>query len=147
MSARFWWPSASLAAIHDLTIAGAGLLAVGLVAFIAGLHGLRRRSLQRAPWAIRWYEACATFLGVGVLAGILLATGARWTPGHLLGAHVAPNLAGWFGTAIVGTLHTSSPSLTETRLRSRRCSVRPSPAGRRPPRLWPQASASPPGRS
>jgi hypothetical protein len=70
-----------------------------------------------APWAIRWYEACGTFVGVGVLAGVLLATGARWTAGHLLGAHVALNLAGWFGTAIVGTLHTSSPSLTETRLR------------------------------
>jgi nitrite reductase (NO-forming) len=102
---------------HDLTIAGAGLLAVGLVAFVAALHGLRRRSLQRVPWAIRWYEACATFLGVGVLAGVLLATGARWTAGYLLGAHVVLNLAGWFGTAIVGTLHTFFPSLTQTRLR------------------------------
>jgi hypothetical protein len=33
-----------------------------------------------------------------------------------LGAHLAFNLAGWFGTAIVGTLHTFFPSLTQTRL-------------------------------
>jgi nitrite reductase (NO-forming) len=102
---------------HVLTIAGGALLAVGLVAFVTGLQGLRRRSLQRAPWAIRWYEASAAFLGIGVLAGILLATGARWTAGYLLGAHIALNLAGWFGTAIVGTLHTFFPSLTQTRLR------------------------------
>jgi hypothetical protein len=39
MPARFWWPSASLAAIHDLTIAGAGLLAVGLVALSPACTG------------------------------------------------------------------------------------------------------------
>jgi hypothetical protein len=49
--------------------------------------------------------------------GVLLATGARWTAGYLLGAHVAQNLAGWFGTAIVGTLHTFFASLTQARLR------------------------------
>jgi hypothetical protein len=49
--------------------------------------------------------------------GVLLATGARWTSGYLLGAHVVLNLAGWFGTAIVGTLHAFFPSLTQTRLR------------------------------
>jgi nitrite reductase (NO-forming) len=96
--------------------AGAAQLAVGLALFVAGLRWMRRRSLQRFPWAVRWYEACAVFLGVGVLAGALLATGAG-VGGDLLGAHLALNLAGWFGTAIVGTLHTFYPSLTGTRLR------------------------------
>jgi hypothetical protein len=59
-----------------LSIAGGALLAAGLAAFVAALRGLRRQSLQRAPWALRWYEACAVFLGVGVLAGVALATGA-----------------------------------------------------------------------
>lgn len=98
-------------------IAGGALLAIGLTAFVAGLRSIRRRSLQRAPWALRWYEASAVFLGAGVLLGVLLATGTRWTAGSLLGAHMAVNLAGWFGTAIVGTLHTFLPSLTQTRLR------------------------------
>jgi nitrite reductase (NO-forming) len=109
----FGVPSATDAA----TIAGAALLAVGLGAFVAGLRGMRRRSLQRMPWAVRWYEACALFLGVGVLIGVLLATGVRWSAGSLLGAHMTLNLAGWFGTAIMGTLHTFFPSLTQTRLR------------------------------
>lgn len=100
-----------------VTIAGAALLALGLGAFVAGLRGMRRRSLQRAPWAVRWYEACAAFLGAGVIMGVLLATGVRWSTGSLLGAHMTLNLAGWFGTAIVGTLHTFFPSLTQTRLR------------------------------
>ena len=99
------------------TITGGALLTVGLGAFVAGLRGLRRRSLQQAPWAVRWYEAGAVFLGTGVLVGVLLATGVRWSAGSLLGAHIALNLAGWFGTAIVGTLHTFFPSLTQTRLR------------------------------
>lgn len=99
------------------TIAGAALLAIGLGAFVAALRGLRRGSLQSAPWAVRWYEACAAFLGIGILAGVLLAGGAHWTAGNLLGAHMTLNLAGWFGTAVVGTLHTFLPSLTQTRLR------------------------------
>lgn len=99
------------------TVVGAGLLAGGLAAFVAGLRDMRRRSLQRAPWAVRWYEACTLCLGTGVLAGVLLATGTAWPSGNLLGAHMTLNLAGWFGTAIVGTLHTFFPSLTQTRLR------------------------------
>jgi hypothetical protein len=98
-------------------ITGAVLLAAGLVAFVAGLRGMRGRSLQRIPWAVRWYEACAAFLGVGVLIGVMMATGTWWPAGSLLGAHMALNLAGWFGTAIVGTLHTFFPSLTRTKLR------------------------------
>ena len=103
--------------VAPATIAGAVLLAIGLGAFVAGLDSLRRRSLQRAPWAVRWYEACAGFLGIGVLIGVLLATGVRWSAGSLLGAHMTLNLAGWFGTAIVGTLHTFFPSFTQTHLR------------------------------
>ncbi len=37
--------------------------------------------------------------------------------GSLLGAHLALNLAGWLGTAIIGTLHTFYPSLTQALLR------------------------------
>lgn len=98
---------------------GAALLLAGLCLFLTGLGWLRRRSLQRIPWAVRWYEACALFLGLGVLAGVGLATGTGigWVRGDLLGTHLALNLAGWFGTAIVGTLHTFYPSLTQTRLR------------------------------
>jgi nitrite reductase (NO-forming) len=103
--------------LDAVVIAGAALLVVGLGAFLAGLRGLTRRSIQRMPWAVRWYEACAVFLGVGVLIGVALATGATWSAGNLLGAHIALNLGGWFGTAIVGTLHTFFPSITQTRLR------------------------------
>ncbi|HJS93260.1 MAG TPA: hypothetical protein VJ741_03280 [Solirubrobacteraceae bacterium] len=95
---------------------GAALIGAGLVLFAAALARMNRRSLQRAPWALRWYQASAVCLGVGALLGVLMATGAAWTRGSLLGAHLAFNLAGWFGTAIVGTLHTFFPSLTQTQL-------------------------------
>ena len=36
--------------------------------------------------------------------------------GSLLGAHLAFNLGGWLGGAIVGTLHTFAPSLTRSML-------------------------------
>jgi nitrite reductase (NO-forming) len=52
-----------------------------------------------------------------VIAGSLLAHGVALRHGNLLGAHMALNLAGWFGAAIVGTLHTFYPSLTQTQLR------------------------------
>jgi nitrite reductase (NO-forming) len=100
-----------------LTGLGGGLLLGGLVLFAAGLRGMERRSLQRARWAVRWYYAAAGFLGVGALLGPLLAAGVAWTHGSLLAAHLVLNLGGWFGTAIVGTLHTFHPSLTGTQLR------------------------------
>jgi nitrite reductase (NO-forming) len=99
-----------------LVEAGAALIGAGLVLFAAALARMNRRSLQRAPWALRWYQASAVCLGVGALLGVLMATGAAWTDGSLLGAHLAFNLAGWFGAAIVGTLHTFFPSLTQTQL-------------------------------
>ncbi|MQA76332.1 MAG: hypothetical protein GEU88_18730 [Solirubrobacterales bacterium] len=91
-------------------LAGLGLYAVAMVA-------MRRRSLRRAPWATRWYAAGAGFLALGIVAGALLARGVAWVHGDLLAAHMALNLAGWFGAAIVGTLHTFYPSLTQTPLR------------------------------
>jgi nitrite reductase (NO-forming) len=100
-----------------VAVAGAVLIAVGLALFAAGLRDMQRRSLQRARWALRWYYACAGFLGVGVLVGVALDVGLAWSAGSLLGAHLALNLAGWLGTAIIGTLHTFHPSLTRTRLR------------------------------
>ncbi len=96
---------------------GAALIAVGLALFAVGLRRMERRSLQRASWALRWYQASAACLGLGGLLGVLMARGAPWSRGSLLDAHLALNLAGWLGTAIIGTLHTFFPSLTQTQLR------------------------------
>lgn len=93
------------------------LLAASLLCWAAAIALMRRRSLRSAPWATRWYVSSAAFLGLGVLAGSLLARGVPWSHGNLLGAHMSLNLAGWLGGAIVGTLHTFYPSLTRTRLR------------------------------
>lgn len=94
-----------------------GLLLASLVAWAAAIAAMRRRSLRRSPWATRWYVSAAAFFGLGMLAGSLLAHGTPWSYGDLLGAHMSLNLAGWFGGAIVGTLHTFYPSLTHTQLR------------------------------
>ncbi len=100
-----------------LTWVAVGLLLAGLAAWAAAIAAMRRRSLRRSPWATRWYVSGAACLGLGMLAGSLLAHGTPWSHGNLLGAHMALNLAGWFGGAIVGTLHTFYPSLTQTQLR------------------------------
>jgi nitrite reductase (NO-forming) len=86
------------------------------VLFVAAMVRMERRSLQQARWAVRWYEASAGALAVGVVLGVLMARGTVWTHGSLLGAHLALNLGGWFGAAIIGTMHTLFPSLTQTRL-------------------------------
>lgn len=96
---------------------GAALLGTSLILFALALRGMQRRSLQRAPWALRWYQASAGFLALGGLVGVLLARAMSWTHGDLLGAHLALTLAGWLGTAIIGTLHTFFPSLTQAQLR------------------------------
>ncbi|HET8640203.1 MAG TPA: hypothetical protein VFL89_08165 [Solirubrobacterales bacterium] len=93
------------------------LLLGGLAAWGAAIAAMRRGSLRRSPWATRWYVSAAAFFGLGMIAGSLLAHGEPWPHGDLLGAHMALNLAGWFGAAIVGTLHTFYPSLTQTQLR------------------------------
>lgn len=93
------------------------MLLAGLALWGAAVATMRRRSLRRSPWATRWYLSGAAFLGLGMVAGSLLGRGTPWTHGDLLGAHMALNLAGWFGAAIVGTLHTFYPSLTQTQLR------------------------------
>jgi nitrite reductase (NO-forming) len=103
--------------LSSLTAVGGAAIIAGLALFAAALRGLERRSLRSARWAIRWYYACAASLGLGALVGIALARGVVWTHGSLLGAHLALNLAGWLGAAIVGTLHTFYPSLTQTALR------------------------------
>lgn len=99
-----------------LVDAGGVLIVAGLVLFVAAMVQMERRSLQQARWAVRWYEASAGALAVGVVLGVLMARGTVWTHGSLLGAHLALNLGGWFGAAIVGTMHTLFPSLTQTRL-------------------------------
>lgn len=100
-----------------LSTVGAALVGVGLLLFAGALWGMQRRSLRRARWAVRWYQASAGFLGVGVLIGVAMVRGVVWSDGSLAGGHLALNLAGWLGTAIVGTLHTFFPSLTQTQLR------------------------------
>jgi nitrite reductase (NO-forming) len=94
-----------------------GLLVAALLVWGAAIGTMWRRSLRRSPWAVAWYCSGALFLGLGVIAGSLLAHGVPWSHGNLLAAHMALNLAGWFGAAIVGTLHTFYPSLTQTQLR------------------------------
>ena len=118
-----WNLGAVILAIAAPRSAGTGVwVAVGLLAVALGLWGVAiatmwRRSLRRSPWAVAWYCGGTLFLGLGVIAGSLLAHGVEWRHGNLLGAHMALNLAGWFGAAIVGTLHTFYPSLTQTQLR------------------------------
>lgn len=99
-----------------LTDIGAVAVIAGLGLFATALWRLDQRSLQRARWAIRWYYASAASLGLGAVLGIVMARVVAWFYGSLLGAHLALNLAGWLGTAIVGTLHTFYPSLTQTLL-------------------------------
>jgi nitrite reductase (NO-forming) len=112
----------ALALAIPLAAGAAVWAAVGLLLGSLALWGLAvatmwRRSLRRSAWAVAWYGAGALFLGLGVVAGSLLAHGVPWTHGDLLGAHMSLNLAGWFGGSIVGTLHTFYPSLTQTQLR------------------------------
>lgn len=102
--------------VPRLTEAGALLIVAGLGLFLAGLLTMKRRSLQQFSWAVRWYAAAAGFLAAGVAAGAAMGAGVVFDAGSLLGAHLVLNLMGWFGTAIVGTLHTYFPSLTSTRL-------------------------------
>ena len=102
---------------ETLTDIGAVALLAGLVFFTLALRGLMRSSLQRAHWAVRWYMASALCLGAGAILGALMARGTWIDGGSILGAHIALNVGGWFGTAIVGTLHTFYPSLTHTPLR------------------------------
>lgn len=106
-----------VAAAEPVTRVGAAALLAALALFAVGLVGLRRNSLQQAPWAVRWYLTAACFLAPGIAAGTALAAGSVWPHGDLLSAHLALNVAGWLGCAIVGTLHTFYPSLTGTQLR------------------------------
>jgi nitrite reductase (NO-forming) len=99
------------------TYLAAAILLAALVLYTAGFAQMRKRSLGSVPWASRWYLAAAVFLSFGLTAGAILATGTSWPHGNLLAAHMSLNLGGWFGTAIVGTLHTFFPSLTQSQLR------------------------------
>ena len=102
--------------LTPLTGLGGTLLVAGLALFASSLRAMERRSLQSARWAVRWYYAAAASLAVGAALGPFIAAGTTWSHGSLLAAHLVLNLGGWFGTAIVGTLHTFHPSLTGTTL-------------------------------
>jgi nitrite reductase (NO-forming) len=104
------------AGIDPVAELGAAVIVVGVALFAAGLDDMRRRSLRRAWWALLWYLAAAASLGVGAILGGLLISGVFWTHGSLLGAHIALNVGGWIGAAIVGTLHTFFPTLMGTQL-------------------------------
>ena len=94
-------------------VAAALLLGV-LATYAAALAQMRRRALQTQPWATRWYLLGAALFAPGIVAGAALAIPLRWPHGDLLATHMTLNVIGWFGTAIVGTLHTFYPSLTRT---------------------------------
>ncbi len=100
-----------------VTIAAAALLVATLLAYAGALLLMQRRSLSAAPWAVRWYLAGALLFIAGIAAGADLAAGGVALGGDLLAAHMVLNVGGWFGLAIVGTLHTFFPSLTHSRLR------------------------------
>lgn len=102
--------------VDPLVDLGAVFLLAGLAFFVQGLRDLRRRSLQTRPWATRWFMTCAAALSLGTILGVLLAHDSALGR-DLLGAHITLNVGGWMGIAIVGTLHTFFPSLTETMLR------------------------------
>lgn len=100
-----------------LTGVGGTLVLAGLAVYARALVQMRRRSLQTAPWATRWYLTAAAMLAGGAALGPVMGAEVVWTHGSLLAAHLVLNVGGWFGTTIVGTLHTFYPSLTGTRLR------------------------------
>lgn len=106
--------------VGALTAAGGVLLLIGLGLYAGALHALAQGSLRKPRWTLRWYYASALSLAVGSLIGASLASDAAWTHGSLFGAHMACNLAGWLGGAIIGTLHTFFPTLTNSQLRFQR---------------------------
>jgi len=117
------WNAGAVLLAVAVPVGSDALVGLAVAALIAGLacYGvslalMQRDSLQTAPWAVRWYAAAAAALAVGIAAGAVLATGTVWSHGDLLAAHMSLNVGGWFGTAIVGTLHTFFPSLTRSRL-------------------------------
>jgi hypothetical protein len=63
----------SAATGDDRVDAGTLLIAAGLLLLGISLRAVQRRSLQRARWAVRWYQGSAACLAVGVLAGAAMA--------------------------------------------------------------------------
>ncbi|MBN9624520.1 MAG: hypothetical protein J0H06_16540 [Actinobacteria bacterium] len=130
------WPWGRWLALHLAFVGGISQLVLGAGQFFVGAFlatdppPRRLVRAQLAAWnlgaiglalAIPLDAGTAVWIAVGLrlglLAGSLLAHGVPWAQGDLLGAHMSLNLAGWFGGAIVGTLHTFYPSLTQTQLR------------------------------
>ncbi len=97
--------------------AGSTTLVIALALVAASLLRMERASLQQRRVMIRWYYTCCAWFMLGVVAGVTLASTVTWSSGDLLATHITLMLGGWLGTAIVGTLHTFFPSLTNTQLR------------------------------
>ena len=108
LSERRWhWVALHLAllgAVSQLILGAAQFFGCAFLATLVAAGALR------GPW----YQLSAICLAVGVLVD---GRGMPWSHGSLIGAHLALNVAGWPGGAIVGTLHTFFPSLTGTQLR------------------------------
>jgi hypothetical protein len=66
--------------VRGAMVAAGWLCGVSLALFVAGLRGMERRSLQRAPWATRWHYAGAGFLAAGGLLGVEMWRGAAIAP-------------------------------------------------------------------
>lgn len=104
-----------------LTGLGALIVLWGLLQLYLGMREMQQRSLQTARFAVRWYLASAAVLAAGAPLGAAIEGGALPPAGgDPVAAHMALNVIGWLGGAIVGTLHTFFPSLTGTRLRHER---------------------------
>jgi nitrite reductase (NO-forming) len=103
-----------------LTVAGAGLLAVVVVAHALSLTTRIRRSLTaRLGGTVWFYVAASGALLAGIGLGVLMAGGATGSADAYRAvrlAHAHLNLLGWVGLAVLGTQFTLWPTVLRTRM-------------------------------
>jgi len=106
------------AAVPALTVVAAGLLGVIVLWHVTSLVLIAHRALQgRFASTVRFYVVAGVALVVGIVFGVLLATGSagqRYEAFHA--AHVHANLLGWVGLTVLGTLFTLWPTVLRTRI-------------------------------
>jgi len=115
---------AVLAGVHvarpALTVAGAGLLAVVVVAHARSLATRIRRSLPARLGGTAWfYVAASGALLAGIGLGVLMSGGATGSADAYRAvrlAHAHLNLLGWVGLAVLGTQFTLWPTVLRTRM-------------------------------